>query len=394
MITPQQSKEKFCVNCGTRVQFIAIYCPNCGAFITTASNIHINWPLKSSNLMDVIPIDDEVIYSGLFNIRVFHRVPKFAPGKYTTLSMNYESHVIMSSLGFAFVKIVPRSDSDTTMIYLSLLGISKWDNEIFEVPYGSKIKFRFRLKHESNFESKEEFNKQVLEFKPFILPHILLQKSIKLSELQEKGPPLTQNNYFRKQYRRSIWQLKEQIRTHEKDLSKASINLEEYNRKHESGEEEYFKFFRRGLEFTAKRLDDLALDCFNKAIELGPNKTIILLHKAYILYKLEKYDLLIDCANQILQILPSNNIALELKGLALYNSQNYNEALQSFSELLSVDKKNFLALRFSALIYYSQQNWKETLSYLKKCYLYPIPNEIQTLIDECKQNIKRYKNQN
>ena len=388
-MTYQQLKEKFCANCGTQVQFIALHCPNCGAFITTASKIHINWPVRSSNLMEVIPIKDEIIYSGLFNIKSFHRVPKFAPGKYKTVSMQYDSHVIMTPLGLAFELYVPQSDHKTTNAYLSFVRISKWDNEIFEIPYSSKVKLRFRLKHETNYESKEEFNKHMLEFKPLILPHILLQKRIRLGEVQERGPPKTTRMYFIRQYKKSIRHLNEQILLHEKDLSKTSIRLEEYNRKRESVEEEYFKFFRRGLEFSAKRLDDVAIKCFDKAIDLMPNKIIILLHKAYLLYKLGKYDFLIDCAIQILQISPKNNIALELKGIALYNSQNFDEALQSFSELLSIDKNNSIALNLSGLIYYDQQNWEKALSCLKKAHrFYPRPVEIQTLIDTCKQNKK------
>jgi len=232
------------------------------------------------------------------------------------------------------------------------------------------------------FETKKENNRYKLEFMPLILPYIIIKKKEEMKLNSTSINSKTGKNRIK------------QINILETELENYLAPLENFikNESKERTTEEDFQYFQRGLEFSANRSDDLALECFMKAIEAAPKNIKFLLHIIFKLKKLNRYDSLIIYVDKILQILPSNEIALELKGTALLNLNRLDEALQTFSELLLIDKYNPTALSLSGMIYYNRKNWQKAREYLSRAYHYHNnPLQIQFYISECKENIKRKK---
>lgn len=110
-----------------------------------------------------------------------------------------------------------------------------------------------------------------------------------------------------------------------------------------------------------------ALLFINKAIDLSPFDSDILLTKVKILENEEKFLDCFDLVETILTFDPTNEEVIFYKGISLSNLMLYNEAISVFEGLLSNEELKFDVYAELAIIYTEMDNLKQAESYYLKC---------------------------
>lgn len=104
----------------------------------------------------------------------------------------------------------------------------------------------------------------------------------------------------------------------------------------------------KGVDFYIQGRYDLALECYNKAIELDPNSSLAWNNKGALLLGQDKYESALQAFDRAVEIDPNYSSAWNNKGSSLYHLGKYEEALKSFDEAIKLNPKNANAWRNKA----------------------------------------------
>jgi tetratricopeptide (TPR) repeat protein len=104
------------------------------------------------------------------------------------------------------------------------------------------------------------------------------------------------------------------------------------------------KLINKGTAYNFLKKYDLAIECFNKALEIDPKNGVLWNKKGFALGNLGKYEEAIECYNKALEIDDKDVLALFQKGFSLNTLGRYDEAIECFNKALEIDPKNVNAL--------------------------------------------------
>jgi tetratricopeptide (TPR) repeat protein len=96
----------------------------------------------------------------------------------------------------------------------------------------------------------------------------------------------------------------------------------------------------KGSVFGSIAQYELAIECFDKAIEIGPISPNILKNKGTSLHYLGKYDEAIKCFDQAIEIDHDDIYTWCGKGLSLDYLGKYDEAIKCFDQAIEIDSEN------------------------------------------------------
>ncbi len=113
------------------------------------------------------------------------------------------------------------------------------------------------------------------------------------------------------------------------DIEKISINAN--------------RLFERGMAFFKLGEYHIAIEFFDKALEIDPEFKLALNNKGASLMMLGRFDEAIKCYDKLLELNPNHHLALSNKGFCLTKLGKYEEAIESFDKLIGIDSNNYLA---------------------------------------------------
>jgi len=102
-------------------------------------------------------------------------------------------------------------------------------------------------------------------------------------------------------------------------------------------EDTAYYWLKKGNDFYIKESYELALDCYNKSIELDPQNASAWNLKGYALDRQGKHDEAIKAYDRAIEIDPQYVNAWYKKGAALYEQGKYNEAIQAYDDVIEID---------------------------------------------------------
>ncbi|NPV63446.1 MAG: tetratricopeptide repeat protein [Methanotrichaceae archaeon] len=95
-----------------------------------------------------------------------------------------------------------------------------------------------------------------------------------------------------------------------------------------------------GNEAEATSSFEMAIDCFDQALNINPQYITAWTGKGDALYSLERYNESLQAYDSALNVFPSDGITWYHKGLALYELERYQEAISSYETALQTFPKS------------------------------------------------------
>ena len=125
-------------------------------------------------------------------------------------------------------------------------------------------------------------------------------------------------------------------------------------------------FYSKGVTLGRLKEHEKALTCFEKAIEIYPEHVDSWIGKAVALYKLEKCEQAIECCDKALEIEPRSYRACNNKGVFLLQSKQYSEAIRCFENALEINPTFANAFYNMACSYALQKETEKAVDCLEK----------------------------
>jgi len=133
-----------------------------------------------------------------------------------------------------------------------------------------------------------------------------------------------------------------------------------------ASQKEYFKLVEWSAEYWYKKGTALfnleryseALQCYDKAIQLEPDKGLYWANKGVALGNLSRYSEALQCYDKAIQLEPDNAMYWFSKGLVLFDLKRYNEVLQCYDKAIQLEPDNaeYWNMKGRALHYLSRYN--------------------------------------
>ena len=118
----------------------------------------------------------------------------------------------------------------------------------------------------------------------------------------------------------------------------------------------------KGLEFKNIAEYDNALECFNKAIAINPNNYVPYKNKGDILFKQGNDQAAIDEFDKAISVNPEkDHMTYYLKGTVYFKQERYNEAIQCYNETLSINPKYLNAIMNKGLALFKLDDYSQAI---------------------------------
>jgi Flp pilus assembly protein TadD len=146
------------------------------------------------------------------------------------------------------------------------------------------------------------------------------------------------------------------------------IALEWYNKALEIDPKNARAWNNKGIVLAVLALEKYkeAIGLFDKALEIDPKDARAWNNKGILLANLEKYKEAIGLFDKALEIDPRDAEAWNNKGLALSNLGNYKEAIECYDKVLEIDPKDARAWNNKGLALSNLRNYKEAIGLFDK----------------------------
>jgi tetratricopeptide (TPR) repeat protein/S1-C subfamily serine protease len=125
-------------------------------------------------------------------------------------------------------------------------------------------------------------------------------------------------------------------------------------------------YVNRGILYRRQQKYELALDDYNKAIELNPNHANAYNNRGNLYQDLQKYELALDDFNKAIEINPNFAILYYNRGGLYYNQQKYELALSDINKAIELNPNYAEAYYNRGLLYYDLQKYELALSDINK----------------------------
>ncbi|MFN6234249.1 tetratricopeptide repeat protein, partial [Microcystis sp.] len=96
-------------------------------------------------------------------------------------------------------------------------------------------------------------------------------------------------------------------------------------------------YYNRGILYYNQQKYKLALDDYNKAIELNPNYALAYYNRGNLYRRQQKYKLALDDYNQAIKINPNDAEAYNNRGNLYYDQQKYELALADYNQAIKIN---------------------------------------------------------
>ncbi|NCR05055.1 MAG: serine protease [Microcystis aeruginosa LG13-03] len=125
-------------------------------------------------------------------------------------------------------------------------------------------------------------------------------------------------------------------------------------------------YYNRGILYYNQQKYKLALDDYNKAIELNPNYALAYYNRGNIYYDQQKYDLALSDYNQAIKINSDFAEAYNNRGNLYRRQQKYKLALDDYNQAIKINPNLAGAYVNRGLHYYNQQKYELALADFNK----------------------------
>ena len=121
-------------------------------------------------------------------------------------------------------------------------------------------------------------------------------------------------------------------------------------------------YYNRGIVFMNENKYNQALDDFNKAIELDPNKVKAYNNRGIIFYNQNKYNQALDDYNKALE-LDSNQVEIYInRGFLFNNEKKYDQALNDFNKAIQLDPNKVEAYINRGIVFINEKKYDQALN--------------------------------
>ena len=162
------------------------------------------------------------------------------------------------------------------------------------------------------------------------------------------------------------------------DENKYDVAIEYYDRVLQVAPNDTETLFKKGEALFGLGNYEDAIQYNDKILELDPNDTGALDNKGKALDRLGRYDEAIQNYDKSLQIFPNNTDALYNKGVTLGNLSRYDEAIQYYDKVIELYPYYTDALKSKGLALDILGNYNEAIGYFDKALEYN-PTDVEVL---------------
>lgn len=165
----------FCTNCGEKVEDDQKVCMHCGKSLEKSddkskSEDAFYVPIDFSDVKEVIPIGEDIIYSSLFSVYT-HGMS----GPFHERSQTFQSHVLFTKKGIAYQE--PKAGLMKSS-YIPWYKVTQLSVAIFGLRGGTKM-YVFTMKQHPDYESDKDFEMRTWKFLFEFVPHVINEKKKK-----------------------------------------------------------------------------------------------------------------------------------------------------------------------------------------------------------------------
>ncbi len=147
-----------------------------------------------------------------------------------------------------------------------------------------------------------------------------------------------------------------------RDQQKYKLALDDYNKAIELNPNHAGAYYNRALLYSDQKKYDLALSDYDKAIEINPNYAEAYVNRG-VLYRLqEKYELALADYDKAIELNRNDAVAYYNRGNLYKNLQKYELALSDYSKAIELNPNFAMAYNNRGLLYYDQKKYELALA--------------------------------
>ncbi len=147
-----------------------------------------------------------------------------------------------------------------------------------------------------------------------------------------------------------------------RDQQKYKLALDDYNKAIELNPNHAGAYYNRGLLYSDQKKYDLALSDYDKAIEINPNYAEAYVNRG-VLYRLqEKYELALADYDKAIELNPNDAVAYYNRGNLYKNLQKYDLALSDYSKAIDINPNYAEAYNNRGVLYRLQEKYELALA--------------------------------
>ena len=146
------------------------------------------------------------------------------------------------------------------------------------------------------------------------------------------------------------------------DQQKYKLALDDYNKAIELNPNHANAYVNRGVLYKDLQKYDLALSDYSKAIDINPNDANAYYNRGNLYYNQQKYELALSDYNKAIELNPNHANAYVNRGVLYKDLQKYDLALSDYSKAIDINPNDANAYYNRGNLYYNQQKYELALS--------------------------------
>ncbi|MCA2699507.1 MAG: tetratricopeptide repeat protein, partial [Microcystis sp. M179S2] len=146
------------------------------------------------------------------------------------------------------------------------------------------------------------------------------------------------------------------------DQQKYKLALDDYNKAIELNPNHANAYVNRGILYYNQQKYELALSDFSKAIDINPNDAEAYSNRGGVYYNQQKYELALSDINKAIEINPNYAVAYYNRGNLYYNQQKYDSALADYNQAIKLNRNFANAYVNRGALYYNQRKYELALA--------------------------------